>query len=49
MGLRTKCSIYYYNYNIRGGDTIAKDGTCRGGRIVKSGGKGQPAAEKIEI
>ena len=31
-----------------GGDTIAKDGTYRGGRRVKAGGKPQPAAEKIE-
>ncbi|MGX7139978.1 hypothetical protein ACWOBX_00660 [Facklamia languida] len=31
-----------------GGDTIAKDGTYRGGRRVKAGGKPQSAAEKIE-
>ena len=31
-----------------GGDTIAKDGTYRGGRRVKAGGKPQPAVEKIE-
>ena len=35
--------------NKIGGDTIAKDGTYRGGRRVKAGGKPQPAAEKIEI
>ena len=34
--------------NKIGGDTIAKDGTYRGGRRVKAGGKPQPAAEKIE-
>ncbi|MBS4882998.1 MAG: terminase, partial [Peptoniphilus harei] len=27
---------------------MAKDGTYRGGRRVKAGGKPQPAAEKIE-
>ena len=31
-----------------GGDSIAKDGTYRGGRRVKAGGKWQPATEKIE-
>lgn len=31
-----------------GGDTIAKDGTYRGGRRVKAGGKPQPAIEKIQ-
>ncbi|VYS91273.1 Uncharacterised protein [Anaerococcus vaginalis] len=33
---------------VLGGGTIAKDGTYIGGRIVKAGVKGQPAAEKIE-
>ena len=33
---------------VLGGGTIAKDGIYIGGRIVKAGVKGQPAAEKIE-
>lgn len=34
--------------NKLGGDTIAKDGTYRGGRRVKAGGKAIPVAEKIQ-
>lgn len=35
-------------YYILGGDIIAKDGTYRGGRRVRAGGKPTPAIEKIQ-